>query len=48
MGVAFGRYGEGRVAYRVWAGKPEGKKPLGRTHCRWDKVKTDLKDVAWD
>lgn len=36
------------VAYRIWAGKPEGKKPLGRPDCRQDKVKMYLKDVAWD
>ena len=32
----------------VWAGKPEGKKPLGRTYCGQDKVEMDLKDAVWD
>jgi PAS domain-containing protein len=28
--------GEERDVYRVLVGKPEGKKPLGRTRCRWE------------
>jgi hypothetical protein len=27
--------GEKRNAYRIFVGKPEGKKPLGRQRCRW-------------
>jgi hypothetical protein len=27
--------GEERKVYRVLAGKPEGKIPLGRPRCRW-------------
>ena len=48
MGGALGRQGGERVAYRVWAGNPEGKKPLGKPYCRQDKVKMDPKAVAWD
>jgi hypothetical protein len=34
------RMGEKRNAYRVWLGKPEGKKPLQRPRCKWvDKLK---------
>jgi hypothetical protein len=30
-------------------GKPEGKRPLGRSRRRWDdNIKMDLKDVGWD
>jgi hypothetical protein len=30
-------------------GKPEGKKPLGRTIHRWvDNIKMDLREVGWD
>ena len=28
--------GEGRGAYRVLVGKPEGKRPLGRLRRRWE------------
>jgi hypothetical protein len=30
------RMGEGRVVYRVFVGRPEGKKPLGRPRRRWE------------
>jgi hypothetical protein len=34
---------EGRGVYRVLVGKPEGKRPLGRSRLRWeDKIKADL------
>jgi hypothetical protein len=34
--------------YRVFVGKPEGKKPLGRPSCRQeDSVKMDLKELGW-
>jgi hypothetical protein len=33
--------------YRVWVGKPERKRPLGRPRCRWeDNFKMDLKEVG--
>ena len=35
--------GEGRGVHRVLVGKPEGKRPLGRTRRRWeDNIKMDL------
>jgi hypothetical protein len=35
-------------AYRFSVGKPEGKRPLGRTRRRWEnKVKMDLQEVGW-
>jgi hypothetical protein len=35
--------GEDRVLYRVLAGKPEGKRPLGRPRPRWENnIKMDL------
>jgi hypothetical protein len=41
--------GEKRNAYRILAGKPEGKRPLGRPRCRWvDNIKIDLREIAWD
>jgi hypothetical protein len=41
------RMGEGRGAYRVLVGKPEGTKPLARPRRRWeDNIKRDLKEVG--
>jgi hypothetical protein len=38
--------GERRGAYRVLVGKPEGRRPLGRSRRRWeDNIKTDLREV---
>jgi hypothetical protein len=40
--------GEKRNAYRI-VGKPEEKKPLGRTRCRWmDNIKIDLREIGLD
>jgi len=41
------RMGEGTAVYRVLLGKPEGKRPPGRTRCRWeDNIKMDLQQVG--
>jgi hypothetical protein len=41
------RMGERKGVYRVLAGKPEGKRPLGRHRRRWeDNIKMDLR--KWD
>jgi hypothetical protein len=41
--------GEERNAYRILLGKPEGKRPLGRTRRRWvNSVKLDLRKRVWD
>jgi transcription termination factor 2 len=43
------RMGEKRNPYRVLTGKPEGKRPLGRTRSRWvDNIKIDLREIGWD
>jgi hypothetical protein len=34
--VHVARMGEGRVAYRILVGRPEGKRALERTRRRWD------------
>jgi hypothetical protein len=40
--------GEGRGAYRVLVGRPEGRRPLGRPRRRWeDNIKIDLQEVGW-
>jgi hypothetical protein len=42
------RMGEGRGAYRILVGKPEGR-PLGRPRHRWeDNIKMDLQAVGWE
>jgi hypothetical protein len=41
--------GEKRNAYTILAGKPEGKRPLGRPRRRWvDNIKMDLRERGWD
>jgi hypothetical protein len=40
--------GERRGAYRALAGKPEGRRPLGRPRRRWEvNIKMDLREVRW-
>jgi len=46
IGGACSAYGERRGVYRVWVGKPEGKRPLGRPRPRWEEnIKMNLKEV---
>jgi hypothetical protein len=41
--------GDERNAYRILAGNPEGKRPLGRPRRRWvDNIKMDLREIGWD
>ena len=40
--------GEERGVYRVFVGKPEGKRPLGRPRRRWvDNITMDLQEVGY-
>jgi hypothetical protein len=42
------RMGEERNVYRVWMGKSEGKRPLGRPRRRWeDGIRMDLREIGW-
>jgi hypothetical protein len=42
------RIRERRNAYRVSVGKPERKRPLGITKCRWeDNIKMGLRKIGW-
>jgi hypothetical protein len=42
------RMGEKRTVYRLLAGKPEEKIPLGRSRRRWvDNIRMDLGEVGW-
>jgi hypothetical protein len=41
-------WGEGRGVYRVFMGKPEGKRPLEKSRRRWeDNIKMDLKEEGY-
>jgi hypothetical protein len=40
------RMAEKRNPYRILMGKPEGKRPLGRSRRRWvDNIKIDLRVI---
>jgi hypothetical protein len=42
------RMGEGRCVYRVFVGRPEGKRPL-RPRRRWDdNIKMDVREIGID
>jgi hypothetical protein len=41
--------GEKRNAYRIFVGKPEVKRPLGRPRRRWVcNIKMNLRKIGWD
>jgi hypothetical protein len=41
--------GEMTNAYKMVVGKPEGKRPLRRSRCRWeDNIRIDLKEIGWE
>jgi hypothetical protein len=43
------RMGEKRNEYRILAGKPEGKRPLGRPRRRWvDNIKIYFREKGWN
>jgi hypothetical protein len=38
---------ENRNAYRILMGKPEGRRPLGRSRRRWvDNIKMDFREIG--
>jgi hypothetical protein len=40
--------GEKRNAYNILVGKPDVKRPLGRSRHRWvDNIKMDLRGIGW-
>jgi hypothetical protein len=48
MGRQCSTNGEKRNAYRLLAGKSEGKRSLGRPRRRWeDNIRMDLGEVGW-
>jgi hypothetical protein len=47
MGGTCNTNGE-KNAYRLFVGKPEGRRPLGRPRRRWlDNIRMDLIEVGW-
>jgi len=45
--VHVARMGERRGVYKVFVGKPEGKRPLGRPRLRWeDNIKIALQEMG--
>ena len=40
------RMGEERGVYRFLVGKPEGKRPLGRSRRRWVDIRMELQEVG--
>jgi hypothetical protein len=48
MGRPYSTNGEKRKADRLLVGKQEGKRPLGRSRCRWlDNIRINLGEVGW-
>jgi hypothetical protein len=48
MGRSCSTNGAKRNAYRILVGKPEGKRPLGRTrHRLLGNIKMDLRETGW-
>jgi hypothetical protein len=43
------RMGQKKKLYMILVGKPEGRRSLGRSRCRWvDNIKIDLNEIGWD
>jgi hypothetical protein len=48
MGRPCSTNGEKRNAYRLFVGKPEGKRTLGRPRRRWEyNIRMDVREVGW-
>ena len=47
MGRLCSQNGRTRSAFRIFPGKPTGKRPLGRPWCRWeDNIRMDLEEMG--
>jgi hypothetical protein len=41
--------GQTKHTYKIFAGKTEGKRPLGRPRRRWEgNVRMDLREIEWE
>jgi hypothetical protein len=46
MGKAYSTHGEQRNACRIFMGRPEGKRPVGRPRRRWEyNIRMYLREV---
>jgi hypothetical protein len=49
MGRACSTNGGEKERYRIWVGKPEGRRPLGRPKRRSvNNIKMVLREIEWD
>jgi hypothetical protein len=38
-----------RNADKIFLGKPEGERPLGRYGCKWEyTIRTDVREIGWE
>jgi hypothetical protein len=43
------RIGEMKNTYKIFVGKSEGRRPLGRHRLRWeDNIKIELREIGWE
>jgi hypothetical protein len=48
VGRSCSKHGGKRNAYRIWMGKPEGKRPLGKSRRRWENnILRDFREIGW-
>jgi len=41
--------GEMRITYDILVGKPEGKRPLGRSRRKWkETIRMDFREIVWE
>jgi hypothetical protein len=49
MGRADNTDGEKKMSYRIFLGKPEGKRSLRKPRRRWvENIKIDFSEIRWD
>jgi hypothetical protein len=43
------RVGDVRDYFKIFIGKPKGRRPLGRPRHRWeDNIRMDLRELGWE
>jgi hypothetical protein len=46
MGMACSTNGEKKNSYSILMGKPEAKRRLGGSRCRWEDIRMDLREIG--